>query len=278
MSFRSESKKPKGGDSAHRHGRCLAVAIIAALLLSAVAPAPAPAADIVYPAGAGVTVGHTMSAASLIGGDTLVISRTLANRGDLPLSGLYFSGTIPASFYVVRSEARINGRPVSFAFSESYIESVSAGSRTYHWVIDDPTGFEPVRNAIAPGDSLELTIRTVCGQPGEYLIPDRATVFFAGGGGYFAVNDGAAPMVTVLPCCEIRGNVDGNDESGGPIDVADLTYLVAYIFRLGPPPPCEEQANVDGSTEEASRVNIADVSTLAAYLFRNTAPPPPCGQ
>ncbi|MEW5993783.1 MAG: hypothetical protein AB1744_05225 [Candidatus Zixiibacteriota bacterium] len=43
-------------------------------------------------------------------------------------------------------------------------------------------------------------------------------------------------------CCNhdgIRGNVDGIVGPGGPIDVADLTYLVAYLFQGGPAPaPC----------------------------------------
>ena len=36
-------------------------------------------------------------------------------------------------------------------------------------------------------------------------------------------------------CCVNRGNVDGE----GGINVADLTYLVDYLFFEGPaPPPC----------------------------------------
>ena len=39
------------------------------------------------------------------------------------------------------------------------------------------------------------------------------------------------------PPCEREANVDGMDGPGGPIDVADLTYLVAYLFQGGPLPP-----------------------------------------
>jgi len=42
----------------------------------------------------------------------------------------------------------------------------------------------------------------------------------------------------VPPCLE-QGNVDGLIGPAGPIDVSDLTYLVAYLFSGGPtPPPC----------------------------------------
>jgi len=39
------------------------------------------------------------------------------------------------------------------------------------------------------------------------------------------------------PPCEEEGNVDGQTGPGGPIDTADLTYLVAYLYQGGSPPP-----------------------------------------
>jgi hypothetical protein len=41
--------------------------------------------------------------------------------------------------------------------------------------------------------------------------------------------DTAMPCVS---CCEDRGNADGE----GGVNIADLTYLVDYIFFGGPPP------------------------------------------
>ena len=35
------------------------------------------------------------------------------------------------------------------------------------------------------------------------------------------------------PICFEEGDIDGS----GSMDVADLTYLVAYLFGGGPPPP-----------------------------------------
>jgi hypothetical protein len=73
-------------------------------------------------------------------------------------------------------------------------------------------------------------------------------------------------------CVGIRGNVDG--DPGDNINVADLTYLVDYLFRGGPPPPCTEEGNVDGDPGE--NINIADLTYLVDYLFRGGPPPPPC--
>ncbi len=51
--------------------------------------------------------------------------------------------------------------------------------------------------------------------------------------------------------------------SGGVPDVADLTYLVDYLFRGGSAPPFVELADVDSS----SQIDVVDLTTLVAYLF-----------
>jgi hypothetical protein len=73
------------------------------------------------------------------------------------------------------------------------------------------------------------------------------------------------------PCCVgRRGNVDGDPNHR--VNVADLTYLVDYLFRTGPLPPCSEEGNVNGD----SNINVADVTYLVDYLFRGGPAPPPC--
>ncbi len=73
-------------------------------------------------------------------------------------------------------------------------------------------------------------------------------------------------------CIGIRGNVDG--DHGDQVNVADLTYLVDYLFRGGPPPPCTEEGNVNGDPGE--QINVADLTYLVDYLFRGGPPPPAC--
>jgi hypothetical protein len=54
--------------------------------------------------------------------------------------------------------------------------------------------------------------------------------------------------------------------------VADLTYLVDYLFRNGPAPPEPQAVDVDGS---GGGPNVADLTYLVDYLFRN-GPNPIC--
>jgi len=77
-------------------------------------------------------------------------------------------------------------------------------------------------------------------------------------------------------CCQNRGNVDGQTGPGGPVDVADLTYLVCFLFQGGQPPLCEEEGNVDGITGVAGPIDVADLTYLVAFLFQGGSPPPPC--
>ncbi len=70
-------------------------------------------------------------------------------------------------------------------------------------------------------------------------------------------------------CCQgIAGNVDGV----GEVNVADLTYLVDFLFFSGAEPPCPEESDVDGS----GATNVADLTYLVEYLFFSGPPPPPC--
>ena len=69
-------------------------------------------------------------------------------------------------------------------------------------------------------------------------------------------------------CCEQRGDVDHSDA----INVADLTYLVEFLFFGGPTPPCEEEGDVDDS----DAINVADLTYLVEFLFFEGPAPPPC--
>ncbi len=71
-------------------------------------------------------------------------------------------------------------------------------------------------------------------------------------------------------CVVIRGNVDGDEADA--CNVADLTYLVDYLFFDGPAPPCTEEGDVEGS----GAINVADLTYLVDYLFFDGPAPAPC--
>jgi hypothetical protein len=71
-------------------------------------------------------------------------------------------------------------------------------------------------------------------------------------------------------CCRARGDVN---RSGGDPDIADIVYLVDYIFRSGPPAGCPVESNVNGDQDLA---DISDLVYFVDYMFRSGPVPVPC--
>jgi hypothetical protein len=68
---------------------------------------------------------------------------------------------------------------------------------------------------------------------------------------------------------------DGDVDGSGSVDVADLVYLVDFLFRGGISPANMNSADVDASCS----VNVADVTYLVAYLFiGGPIPQPGCAE
>ncbi len=77
---------------------------------------------------------------------------------------------------------------------------------------------------------------------------------------------GVAPAFGQVSCAENCGDVDHS----GDITVADFTYLTAYLFEGGPPPPCLDEAEWD----DRQLVTVQDLVILIAWLFSGDFPPP----
>jgi hypothetical protein len=76
-------------------------------------------------------------------------------------------------------------------------------------------------------------------------------------------------IANAVGCCVgVRGNVNGI----GAITVADLTYLVQFLFNSGAPPPCIDEGNVNG----IGSITVADLTYLVQFLFNGGATPPAC--
>ena len=76
-----------------------------------------------------------------------------------------------------------------------------------------------------------------------------------------------------LDCCTgIPGDVDGNGNYYP--DVADLVYLVSYMFSGGAEPSCLKESNIDGAGYD--HPDISDLVYLVSYVFSYGPEPPSC--
>ncbi len=154
----------------------------------------------------------------------------------------------------------------------------------YEW-IDGSTGPNPDHKAV-PGNGVvtgqqvpaKMWVHSSFDLMTELVSPDSLTRIRIGGSGwdFYGMADNIQLLLCDTSCCVNRGNADGIIGIGGPVDVADLTYLVAYLFQGGPAPPCLEEGNVDGITGVGGPIDVADLTYLVAYLFLGGPAPPPC--
>jgi len=84
------------------------------------------------------------------------------------------------------------------------------------------------------------------------------------GEGFYIDDVRVGPMITAIP---------GDVTSDGKVDIADVVFLINYLFIAGPPPNPFKKGDVNCDGE----VSIVDVVYLINYLFIGGPPPQECG-
>ena len=110
------------------------------------------------------------------------------------------------------------------------------------------------------GDAGVSTLASCCFEE------NSAVVVLTNGGSHIATGLITTLLFDFAAGLPSRGDVNGD----GVIDVADVLYLINYLFKngLAPRPLQAGDVNCDG------RVSISDVVFLVNYLYKNG--PPPC--
>lgn len=76
-------------------------------------------------------------------------------------------------------------------------------------------------------------------------------------------------------CCEgCRGNIDG--DSSDAVDIADLVYLVGFMFTGGPSLPCLDEGDINPIAWPDGSLDISDLVALVTYMFQGGPAPGPC--
>ncbi|MFH1686655.1 MAG: FG-GAP-like repeat-containing protein [bacterium] len=113
------------------------------------------------------------------------------------------------------------------------------------------------------GDVMQLALGDVSGDGALNL----ACVTFGSDGIVYVFNS----MYEASCCVGFTGNIDA--DPGDEINIADLVYLVNYMFNGGPVPACWDEVDIDGN---GAGPDIADLVYLVNYMFNSGPLPADC--
>jgi hypothetical protein len=142
---------------------------------------------------------------------------------------------------------------------------------SHFWMSIVPTGTQDQR---FPGGSRVLTVTAT------FTVEDTTTIcidtcFWPPGGVaiWFSRSDAVtySPQYTLPYCATIELSDRGDATGDGVINIADVMYMINYLYRSGPYPASFEagDANCDGDH------GILDIVFLINYLYKG-GPPPGC--
>ncbi|MFW9770390.1 MAG: dockerin type I domain-containing protein, partial [Candidatus Thorarchaeota archaeon] len=100
------------------------------------------------------------------------------------------------------------------------------------------------------------------------FVPDVTQVWNYYNFRYFAT-DTAGNADTLVNWVRVVAFLRGDSNSDGNVDVADVTFLITYVFRGGPAPALEEAADCNND----QTLDISDALYLVNFIFRGGPPP-----
>lgn len=205
-------------------------------------------------------------------GDTVWISGDSSFAGQQVVLSVSAQNSQPLSSIILPIE--MGGTPFALI-----LDSATAGSRSGQFSAPTIIGADLSRN--------KLVLRMVATDPGDLLTPGvgeimklylkidqsalgglRATISSPQVGGFNTtfqsdVMEYAPLIIDGWAATKViqRGDVDYSND--GVIDIADLSYLISYIFLFQAPPVTRQSGDVNGN----GGITMADIIYLIDYLF-----------
>lgn len=164
---------------------------------------------------------------------------------------LKYETNLPWQLYIITLDEEVSDGRQYLAYHDTIQARGGSGSNTWSIIGGAlPTGYSIDGNGIISGSTTDTGLFTF-----TVLVDDNFTSYF----------DQAEFTIYVSLTLILAGDVD----LAGSVNIADVTYLVAYIFHSGAPPPVLNTADVNGSCE----INVEDLTYLVAYIFQGGPPP-----
>lgn len=164
---------------------------------------------------------------------------------------LKYQNNVPWRMYIVTLDDELSDGRQYLAYNDTIEARGGTGSNT--WSITSgtlPAGYSIDNNGVISGSTSDTGLFTF-----TVLVDDDFSSYW----------DQAEFTIYVSPTTLIPGDVD----LSGFVNIGDVTFLVDYLFRGGPPPPALNTADVNGSCE----ISVDDLTHLVGYLFQNGPAP-----
>ncbi|MFQ6009159.1 MAG: M1 family aminopeptidase, partial [Candidatus Zixiibacteriota bacterium] len=157
----------------------------------------------------------------------------------------------PWTLFIITLNEELSDGQQYIAYNDTIEARGGTGSNTYSIVNGAlPPGYSIDNNGIISGTTSDTGSFTF-----TVLVDDNGSNYW----------DEEEFTIYVAPTIFIPGDVNFN----GSVNIVDVTYLVDYLFRSGPPPPVLNAADVNGSCSIA----VDDVTYFVDYLFRDGPAP-----
>jgi hypothetical protein len=158
---------------------------------------------------------------------------------------------LPWRLYIITLNEELSDAQQYFTYTDTIEARGGTGSNTYTITAGAlPTGYSIDNEGIITGTTTDT---------GSFTFTVRVD---DNGSNYW---DEKTFTLYVAPTTLVPGDVDLD----GLVNIVDLTYLVDFLFRNGPPPPALNTADVDADCA----ITIADLTYLVDYLYRGGQAP-----
>jgi len=205
-------------------------------------------------------------------GQSDTITLMIDKREDLFVFDFPFAVTnvrVDPANWILNYESEINWK-LHFLLNSQLPEATQASGYSLDFPVHGGTGsntFSLLEGSAPPGMTLNLgSSASLTGTPSDTGSFSFRLRVDDNGSNY---NDEQTFTIYINPLTLLPGDING--DSGEP-NIADLVYLVDYMFNMGPPPPVINLSDVNGDCEQ----NIADLVYLVDFMF-NGGPAPVMG-
>ncbi len=186
----------------------------------------------------------------------------------LPLRSMIIPFSYGGTFDMMLDSGSVAGLRTEYVDIFQKIVSDNVNRRAAYSIVTSADGSQPL---LAPDTGAVMSLFfTVSYNATEGPNPIEITSV-AGYSPSFTAQAGVYEPVLVGGSVDFCRVGDFDDDGDGP-DIADLAYLVDYLFRGGAAPAVSENSDLNGS---GGAPNVADLTYLVDYLF-NSGPPPVC--